>query len=118
MSKEFKRRDSVRYGKLGKSSRKVKWRKPKGRDNKMRLSMKSYPKSVSIGFKSPKNKSGKINGLTTKLVYNLNDLKKLDKNIAIIIAKVGIKKKLEIIKEAEKNKIKIINIGGKNEAGK
>ena len=40
MTKNFLRVDSARYSKLGKGRRKLqKWRKPKGRDNKMREKM-------------------------------------------------------------------------------
>jgi len=111
MSKEFIRQDSMRYSRLGKKRKKLqKWRKPRGRDSKMRLKRKSYPSVVSIGYKSPRKELGKINGKTPVLVYNLNDLKKANKNSIIILAKIGAKKKLELIKHADENKIEIYNI--------
>ncbi|MBI2452595.1 50S ribosomal protein L32e [Candidatus Pacearchaeota archaeon] len=117
MSKEFMRQDWMRHLRLGKIRRKKqKWRRPKGRDSKMRLKQKSYPKSVAIGYKKSKTSQGKINGLKIILINNLKDLKKVGKSsLAILGGKVGAKKKLDIIKKAEEEKIKIINVGGKNE---
>ena len=109
MSKKFVRRDSVRYLKLGKRRKKARvWRKPKGRDNKMRLKRKGYPRKVSIGFKSPKSKKP-----SSVFVRNLRELNKLSKNAVIILARVGAKKKLELMKRAQENNIKILNMGGK-----
>lgn len=102
--KTFLRRDSVRYSKLGKNRKKLqKWRKPKGRDNQMRLKRKGYPALPSIGYKKQSIKQA-------PMVYNLNDLNKLEKNSSIIIASIGAKKKLDIIKKAQEMKIKILNI--------
>jgi len=111
MKKKFVRRDAGRFSKLGKKRKKMqKWRKPKGRDNKMREKRFGYPKLVSLGYKSSKGKSGKIEGLTPCLVYNIKDLDTVNKNSMIIIAKVGAKNKLEIIKKALKMKLRIANI--------
>jgi len=119
MSKEFIRQGAQRHSRLGLRRKKLqKWRRPKGRDSKMRLSMKSHAKTVSVGYKSDKKSSGKINGLSPVLIYNLKDLNSLNNNSMAILAKIGAKKKLEIIREAEERKIKIINIGRKNETGK
>ncbi len=113
MSKKFVRQEAVRYSKLGKNRKKLqKWRKPKGRDSKMRLKRKSYSASPTVGHRSPKKESGKIKDLFPVLVYNVKDLLKVNKNSIAIIAKVGAKNRLEIIKEAEKNKIKILNVKG------
>ena len=49
-----------------------KWRKPKGRDNQMRLKRKGYPQVVSIGFKKSKQEEQFI-------IHNQNDLKKAKK---------------------------------------
>lgn len=119
-AKEFIRRDSVRYSKLGKNRKKLqKWKKPKGRDNKMRLKRKGYPKTVSIGYSSPRSEAGRIDGKVPMLIYNLADLGKLGRDNIAILAKVGAKKKLSIIKAAEEKKIKILNVaGGKNETRK
>ncbi len=118
--KKFVRQDANRYSKIGKNRKKLqKWRRPKGRDSKMRLKRKSYPATVSIGYSTSRKEYGKINGKTPVLVYNIKDLEKLGKENVALLAKVGAKKKLEMIKFAEEKKIAIINVrGGKNEAGK
>ena len=113
MSKEFKRQDHMRYLKLGKRKSNVPWRKPKGRDSKMRLKRQGYPSSPSVGNKSSKKESGRIGGLIPVLVHNLNELSSLDKKSVAILAKVGARKKLELIKKAEEMSIKLLNVGGK-----
>ena len=111
MPKKFLRRDISRFSKLGKKRKKLQiWRKPKGRDNKMRLKRKSYPSLVSIGYKTPKKDSGKVNGLLPVLIHNLKELEALGKDSAAVIAKIGAKKKLELIKKADELKIKILNV--------
>ena len=110
MSKEFKRQDFMRHLKLGKKKRKVSWRQPKGRHSKMRQGMRGYPKTVSIGYKTQKNQSGKINNLSPVLVHNLKEADNFPKNSIAIIAKIGAKKKLEIIKILNEKKIKILNV--------
>ena len=113
MKKKFIRQDSFRYSKIGKNRRKLqKWRRPKGGDSKMRLQRKSYPVSPAVGYKSPRKERGKINSLTPSLVYNVKDIKKLGKNAIVILARVGAKKKIEIIKQAQESKIKILNVKG------
>jgi len=104
MAKKFLRRDSVRYSKLGKK-KKQKWKKPAGRDNKMREKRRGYPKVVSIGYKKEKKlrKSAVI-------VKNVKDLETMKKDNIIIIGKVGKKKKIEIAKKAKELKIKIRNL--------
>ncbi len=102
MSKQFKRQDHMRYNKLGKKSSKPTWRKPKGRDSKMRLSRRSYPKTVSIGYKQKSQKQ-------YTLIHNLTELNNLKEKEAIL-ARIGAKKKLEIIKAAQEKKIKLLNV--------
>ncbi len=112
MAKKFLRRDTNRYSKLGKNRKKLqKWRRPTGRDNKMRLRMFGYPTRPTVGHKTELSKAGLINGKQPVLVHNEQDLKAVDvKTQNIIIASVGAKKKLELIKAAETMKAEILNI--------
>lgn len=114
MSKGFKRSDVSRHSKLGKSRRKlVRWVRPTGRHNKMRLKRKSYPKVVSVGYKSPKSESGKINGNDVVLISNHSDVEKIGKDTSAILSRrLGAKKKLELIKKLEEKKIKVLNLAG------
>lgn len=114
---KFIRRDAGRFSKLGKKRKKLlKWRRPNGRDNKIREHRKGYPVGVKIGFKKDKKESGKINGMVPVRVSNVKDLEKIGKKEIVIIAKVGAKKKMDIIKKAQEKKIEILNlsIGDKN----
>ena len=118
MTKKFTRRDFKRYSKLGKRRKKLqKWRKPKGRDNKMREKRYGYPKVVSVGYKSPRKSSGKIEGLNPVLICNTKDLEKMNKKSVVIIGRVGAKKKIEIIKKSVEMKLKILNLGGEVKKG-
>lgn len=117
MSRKFLRQDYMRYSKLGKNRKKLrKWRKPKGRHSKMRQQRKSYPTSPTVGHKTSRKQSGKINNLKPVLIHNLKELSSLGKNSIAILARVGAKKKLEMIKHAEEKNIKILNME-KNNAG-
>ena len=112
---KFIRRDSNRYSKIGKNRKKLqKWRKPKGRDNKMRERRAGYPKSPSVGYKSPRNKFGKINRKGLSLGRNIKDLEKAGKNSRVIIGNVGAKKKLILIRKASEMKFEIANVVGEN----
>jgi large subunit ribosomal protein L32e len=86
------------------------WRKPTGRDNKMREKRKGYPAVVSIGYRSDKTVRGSIEEKQPIMVYNVKDLLKLKKEEIAIIANVGKKKKLEIAKKAQEMKIEVHNI--------
>ena len=98
---KFLRRTSNRYSKLGlRRKKKQIWRKPTGRDNKMRDKRRGYPSVVSIGYKKASSDKNKL-----ILVKNLNDLKKIKTKEMILLGKIGIKKKLEILKKAKEMKI-------------
>jgi large subunit ribosomal protein L32e len=114
MTSKFVRQDSHRHFRLGRNNKKKQvWRRPRGRHSKMRKQRKSYPASPTVGYKSPRKELGKINSFTPILVHNLKELKSIGKNNIPILAKIGARKKLELIKYAEENKIKIHNVGGK-----
>lgn len=112
MKKKFIRRDSHRHSKLGKNRKKLqKWRGAKGRDNKIRLSRKGYPRAPTIGYKKQKSQLKKL-----ILIHNLNELTSAKKDSFLILAKIGAKKKLEIIKKAQEMNMSLINV--KQEAKK
>jgi len=101
---KFLKRDTKRFSKFGKKRKKLlSWRKPKGRDNKMREKRKGYPCVVKIGYKDK-------NGEKPKRIQNVKDLEKINKNEKIILGNVGKKKKLEIVKKAKELKMNLENI--------
>lgn len=97
--------------KLGKGRKnKQIWRRPKGRDNKMRERKKGHPASVSLGFRTEKENRNKIKGKNPIMIYKIEDLKKIGKEDIAILGKIGKRKKIQIMEEAKKSKIKINNI--------
>ncbi|MBX4211848.1 50S ribosomal protein L32e [Candidatus Pacearchaeota archaeon] len=114
MSKRFVRTDSNRFLKLGKKRKKGRvWRRAKGIHSKIRRRRRGYPAIPIIGYGTPRATAGTIQGKKPVLVHNLDEMKNLGKDSIIIIARVGARKKLMIIKKAEEMKIPISNIGGK-----
>lgn len=104
----FVRQDSHKKGRI-----KPNWRKPKGLQSKMRLQKKGYRRIVKIGWKSPSMVRGlSREGFREVLVNNVNEIKKLDAKteIAIIAAKVGMKKRVDMLKAAIEAKIKVENV--------
>ena len=105
MAKKFLQRQGNILSKLGKRrKKKQKWKKPTGRDNKMREKRKGYPVVVSIGYKKSKSEMKKI-----PIIRNINEIEETSGK-EIIIGKIGRKKREEIIKKAEEKKIKIYNL--------
>lgn len=108
--KRFLRRIWSRYSKLGRHrKKKQKWRRPTGRDNKMRERRTGYASRVSIGYMSNKKTKGK----PLKIVSNIQDFKGVNEKDLVIIGKVGKKKKIEILKMAKEKKVEIQNINSK-----
>jgi len=105
---KFVRQESWRYKRL-----KENWRKPKGIDNKMRRKIKGWPPTVNTGYRGPKTVRGiHPSGYEEVIVYNVDDLKRVDsKTQAIKIAHtVGKKKRAQILTEAKKKRIVILNV--------
>ena len=103
---KFLRRTWSRYSKLGKRRKKKQvWRRPTGRDNKMREKRKGYPARVSIGYKKGKNEKKEI-----IRIDNQKNLAKIQKDEIVVLGKMGKKKKIEIVKKAREKKIKISNL--------
>jgi large subunit ribosomal protein L32e len=104
----FRRQDSHKRPRLSES-----WRKPRGIDSKIRLKLKSYLKSPSVGYGSPKEVKGLTKqGLIPIIVNNIRDLETINpkKEVAVIGGTVGAKKKLELVKLLSEKKIMIFNV--------
>jgi large subunit ribosomal protein L32e len=108
---KFLRRNTTKLLRLGKKRKKLqKWRAPTGRDNKMRLRERGYPRTVEVGFKKDKKVRGTIEGKNQKFVENLKDINNVKKNEIVILKKIGMKKKIAIAKKAQEKGIKIKNL--------
>ena len=106
---EFVRQESWRYDRLAPN-----WRRPKGKDNKMRKQVSGVPPLAKVGYKGPRKSRGlHPSGYNDILIFNLKDLTKIDPKVdAVRIAHtVGNKKRIEIVTEATKLKMKILNPG-------
>lgn len=114
MTRKFLRTDYMRYSRLGKKRKKLQvWRRARGKHSKIRRKRFGYPVMPTVGYMTARKDAGKIDGLKPLLVHNLNELSQADKNSIVILARVGAKKKIELMKKAEEMKIKICNAGGK-----
>jgi len=103
----FIRSDAHKKKRLGKN-----WRHPKGHHNKMRLCKAGHPGLIEVGYRMPRAVRGlEASGLRKVAVHNLRELEKIDpKKECALIANIGMKKKIEIVREAAKRKIAIFNV--------
>jgi large subunit ribosomal protein L32e len=104
---DFKRQESWRYKRVGKS-----WRRPRGLDSKMRKRVKGWPKSVAVGYRGPKEARGlHPSGYVEVLVRNVDDISGVDPETqAVRIAHtVGERKKVEILARAGDMGIYVLN---------
>lgn len=103
------RQESWRYKRI-----KENWRRPTGVSNKMRRRQRGWPKSVSIGYKTPNDlRHLHPSGLREMIVYRAADLDKLDPKtyVARIGHTVGEKKRVAILDRARELEINVVNPG-------
>ncbi|MEN9626095.1 MAG: Ribosomal protein [archaeon] len=114
--KKFIRAGYWRYSKLGlRRKKKLIYRKAKGQGNKVRLGRAGRLVKVKPGYGRNKTMKGlirhpRLKNLTSVLVWNVEDVKKLQKNEVGVVAKIGGKKKFEIAQYARDNKIQLMNL--------
>lgn len=104
---EFVQQD---YHKKKRLSRK--WKRPTGLQSKMRHQFKGYNRRVKQGWRSPvavRGFHGK--GVEPVLINNVSELNTVKKDQGIIVSgKVGLKKRIDILKKAEELKILVLNL--------
>lgn len=104
---KFIRQSATAYKRLGK-----KWRKPRGKQSKLREKEASHGSWPNIGYRAPKNlRYLHPSGMKEVLVGSLKDLEKISTEDAAIKISHTVGKRLrqEILKKAEELKIKILN---------
>jgi large subunit ribosomal protein L32e len=103
---EFNRQESWRYKRV-----KPSWRRPRGLDSKIRTKRKGWPKSVNVGYRSPKSVRGlHPSGFEEVIVHNVKDLDEITSNQAARISHtVGRRKREDIVERAEELKIFVLN---------
>lgn len=87
------------------------WRKPRGIRSKLRMAQKARGSVPSVGWRSPKNVRGlNPRGLTETLIANPAGLSAVPAGqVAIIRSGVGRKKRMAILRLAEKKNIPVKN---------
>jgi large subunit ribosomal protein L32e len=106
---KFRKFESWRFKRL-----KDNWRRPTGIDNKMRQKRSGWPKTVNVGYGSPKAvRHLHPSGREEVFVYNVGDLAIVDPEtqVARIGGTVGARKRIDIVEEALKRDIRILNPG-------
>ncbi len=107
---KFLRTDWHKKIRLGKGVKKnQKWHGAKGRQNKLRLNRKGRMQRPKVGWGADANVKNFIGGMDFIRVENTKDLETVKKGFGVVIAKVGEKKRKEIIAKANEMKIKILN---------
>jgi large subunit ribosomal protein L32e len=104
---KFERFESWRYVRID-----TPWRKPKGVDNHMRLSVKGWPHLVKIGYRVPKNvRNFHPSGYRDVLIHNIAELERLSpsSDAARLAAGVGKKKKIELARRAKELGVRVLN---------
>ena len=107
----FVREESWRYKRVRES-----WRAPRGKTSRVRRSKEGWPPVVKIGYSRPKAQRGRHpSGLAEIMVWRPKDLENVDpKTQAVRIAHtVGERKRVEILDQASKATIIVLNPGPK-----
>ncbi|MGP8069233.1 MAG: 50S ribosomal protein L32e [Candidatus Bathyarchaeia archaeon] len=110
----FVREESWRYKRV-----KEPWRSPKGKSSRVRRSKEGWPPVVKIGYARPKATRGRHpSGLKEVMVWRPKDLVGIDSKTqaARIAHTVGENKRVQILEDAKKANIRILNPGLKKPA--
>jgi len=107
----FVREESWRYKRV-----KEAWRSPRGKTSRVRRSKQGWPPVVKIGYARPRAQRGEHpSGLTEIMVWRPKDLEGIDPKIqaARIAHTVGERKRVDILDQAKKANIRVLNPGPK-----
>lgn len=104
---KFKRQDYHKWNRLGAT-----YRKGKGMHSKMRHKKKGVLKYVQSGYRTPAAiRNYTKHGFKNITIATIAQLEKVNpKDEAITISKVGMKRRMELVAEATKRKIKVLNL--------
>ena len=111
---KFRRQEWFRFRRLGE-----RWRKPRGKDSKMRVGIRGKPAMPSVGYRLPKQLRGlHPSGMVEVLVHKPEDVRGVDpsKQAVRIASGVGGRKRKQIIELAEQLKVRVLNPGEGREA--
>jgi large subunit ribosomal protein L32e len=108
MSK-FRQQEWLRLRRVGK-----KWRRPRGKDSKMRVGKRGKPAMPSVGYKLPETSRGlHPSGLVEVAVSRPNDVEGINpsRQAVRIASSVGIRKREQILARAKELGIRVLNPG-------
>ncbi len=107
---KFLRTDWHKKIRLGRGVKKnQKWHGAKGRQNKFRLNRKGRGQRPKVGWGAENDVKGFVAGMEAVRVENVAEIEAVKKGQGVIIAKVGAKKRIDMIAKAEELKITILN---------
>jgi len=107
---KFRRQEWFRFKRLGEV-----WRKPRGRDSKMRVGIRGKPAMPSVGYRLPKRLRGlHPSGMVEVLVHNPGELRRVDpsRQVVRIASAVGGLKRKQILELAKELKVRVLNPRG------
>lgn len=105
----FVRQESWRYIRV-----KEGWRRPRGKNSKMRLGMRGWPKTAKIGYKQSQKKRGlHPSGLEEIIVRRPADLEKINAKTQIVKIShtVGERNRIAIMERAQALELTVANPG-------
>ena len=106
---KFRRQEAHRRKRIARSG----WRRPKGVQSKLRRYHKSKGERVRVGYRTPREVRGVLaNGKKPMVVNNVAEMEALDTKtyVAILSSRVGMRKRVELVKLAIKKGIEILNV--------
>ena len=98
-----KKPDFIRQDIRKKARLKIKWRRPRGLDSKMRRKLRGWAKGVSQGYRSPGKVRGMHqSGLQPSIIRTAKDLDNLSpkENCLVVSSSLGKRKRVEVLKKA------------------
>ncbi|VDM01124.1 unnamed protein product [Schistocephalus solidus] len=112
-TKKFRRHHNDRYMRLG-----VKWRKPKGIDNRMRRRFKGQMRMPKIGYGSAqRTRHMHPDGFKHVLVHNVKELEVLlmqhRTHAGVIASTIAKKNRVKIVERAKELNIRLVNPNAK-----
>ncbi|MEK6869779.1 MAG: 50S ribosomal protein L32e [Nanoarchaeota archaeon] len=112
-----KKPDFIRQDIRKKARLKIKWRKPRGLDSKIRRKLSGRAKPVSQGYRSPEKVRGlHQSGLQQFIIRAINDMDKLSpkEHCLVISSSLGKKKRVEALKKAREKSFQVVNINAED----
>jgi ribosomal protein L32E len=103
MRKKFLRTHTNHFKRIGGKKKNLKWRKPRGRHNKIREGIKGKQSRPKIGMKKEVKKKTEIKKITC-----LKDVEMVEKGQEVKVSRVGKRKRIMILEKLKGKNAKIL----------